>query len=106
MHDDMQSRKGSFMKFDRQMMNGSSPKQKINTTSFTEDEVMAVHDNRTRYFLKAHGHPMKPNVIHQDNMSAVLLEKNGQGFSRKRIRHINVRFFFMADCQKHAQVLR
>ena len=81
-HEDMKSHSGSFMTFGRGMMNGSSNKQKINTTSSTEAEVVAVHDNMpsilwTRYFLEAQGYKMKPSMIHQDNQSAMLLETNG-----------------------------
>ena len=109
-HNDMKSHSGSFMTFGRGMMDGSSIKQKINTTSSTEAEVVAVHDNMasilwTQYFLDAQGYPMKPSIIHQDNQSAMLLEKNGKGSSSKRTRHMNVRYFFVADCQQRNQVI-
>jgi len=91
------------------MMNGSSNKQKINTTSSTEAEIVAVHDNMpailwTRYFLEAQGYPMRPTIIHQDNQSSVLLEKNGRGSSSKRTRHMNIRYFFIADCVKREHI--
>ena len=84
------------------MIDGSSKGQKINTTSSTEAEVVAVHDSMsiilwTRYFLEAQGYPLKPSVLHQDNLSAKLLETNGRGSSSKRTRHMNVRYFFVAD---------
>ena len=44
-HDDMRSHSGSYMTFGKGMMGGSSNKQKINTTSSTEAETVAVHDN-------------------------------------------------------------
>lgn len=108
-HDDMRSHSGSFMTFGKGMMNGSSNKQKINTTSSTEAEVVAVHDNMpsilwTRFFLKEQGYPMKPSVVHQDNQSAILLEKNGRGSSSKRTRHMNIRYFFVADCQHRGEI--
>ena len=91
------------------MMGGSSNKQKINTTSSTEAETVAVHDNMpnilwTRYFLEEQGYPMRPSVIHQDNQSAELLETNGQGSSSKRTRHMNIRYFFVADCKDWGHV--
>jgi len=94
-HDDMRSHSGSFMTFGKGMMNGSSNKQKINTTSSTEAEVVAVHDNMpailwTRYFLKEQGYPLKSSIVHQDNQSAMLLEMNGWGSSSKRTRHMNI----------------
>jgi hypothetical protein len=79
-HNDMQRHSGSYMTFGHGMMNGSSNKQKINTTSSTEAETVAIHENMaailwTRYFLQAQGYPMKPSVVHQDNQSAMLLGK-------------------------------
>lgn len=66
-HDDMKSHTGSFMTFGRGMMAGTSTKQKINTTSSTEAEVVAVHDNMasilwTKFFLEGQGYKMKPTA--------------------------------------------
>ena len=99
-HDDMRSHSGSYMSFGKGMMNGNSTKQKINTTSSTKAEVVAVHDNMgpilwTRYFLEAQGYPLKPSVIHQDNQSAMLLEKHGRGSSSKRTQYMNIRYFLL-----------
>ena len=108
-HDDMRSHSGSYMTFGRGMMNGSSNKQKLNTTSSTEAEVVGVHDNMpavlfTRYFLEAQGYPLKTSIIHQDNQSSILLETNGRGSSSKQTRHMNIRYFFVADCVKKGHV--
>ena len=48
---------------------------------------------------------MRPSVIHQDNQSAMLLETNGRGSSSKRTRHMNIRYFFVADVQARNQVV-
>ncbi len=97
------------MTFGKGMMNGSSNKQKINTTSSTEAETVAVHDNMpsilwTQYFLEEQGYPLLPSIIHQDNQSAMLLETNGRASSSKRTRHMNIRYFFVADCQERGHV--
>ena len=81
---------------------GSSVRQKLNTRSSTEAELVGVNDVMpqviwTRYFLECQGYKMEPNIIGQDNKSAILLEQNGKGSSSKRTRHINVRFFFIHD---------
>jgi hypothetical protein len=73
-------------------------------------EVVAVHDNMpsilwARYFLEAQGYPMRPSVVHQDNQSAMLLEANERGSSSKRTRHMNIRYFFVADCQERNQII-
>ncbi len=72
------------MTFGKGMIDGISKVKKINTTRSTKAEVVALHDNMAailwaRYFLDAQGYPLKPSVVHQDNMSAMLLEKMGGG---------------------------
>jgi hypothetical protein len=81
---------------------GASTKQKLNTKSSTEAELVGVNDVMpqilwTHYFLEAQGYAVTNSVINQDNQSAMLLEKNGRGSSSKRTRHINIRYFFVAD---------
>eukprot|EP00957_Ditylum_brightwellii_P080381 6113802-Ditylum_brightwellii.AAC.1 len=51
----------------------------------------------TTYFLECQGYHVGRAQIHQDNMSAMLLEKNGKRSSRKKTKHINVRYFFIKD---------
>ena len=53
-----------------------------------------------RYFLDAQGYPLRPTRVHQDNLSGKQLETNGRVPSSKRIRHMNIRYFFVADVQK------
>ena len=77
-------------------------KQELNTRSSTEAELVAVDDGMslmlwTKLFLEAQGLIVEDNVLHQDNKSAILLEKNGKASSSKRTRHINIRYFFIAD---------
>jgi len=79
-----------------------STKQKLNTRSSTETEVVGVDDFMpavcwTRYFMKAQGYAVQDNVVHQDNQSSILLEKNGKASSSKRTKHINIRYFFISD---------
>ena len=50
-----------------------------------------------RKFLEAQGYTVKDNVIFQDNMSAMLLEKNGKRSSGKKTRHIDIRYYFITD---------
>ena len=79
-----------------------SKMQKLTTKSSTEAELVGVDDVMpqviwTRNFLLAQGYDIKNNIVYQDNKSAILLETNGIGSSSKRTRHINIRFFFVAD---------
>jgi hypothetical protein len=49
----------------------------------------------SRNFLKAQGYVVKDNILHQDNKSAILLERNGKMSSGKRTKHIAIRYFFV-----------
>ena len=76
--------------------------QKLTTRSSTEGEIVAVDDCMSlilwaREFLLAQGFQVRRNIILQDNMSSILLEKNGRASSGKRMRHINIRYYFVAD---------
>ncbi len=80
----------------------SSTKQKLNTRSSTESELVGVDDMMpsilwTRYFLKGQGYKVSDNIIFQDNKSTMLLERNGKTSSSKRTKHINVRYYFITD---------
>jgi hypothetical protein len=82
-------------------VNSSSQKQKLNTKSSTEAELVGVADILsqvlwTRYFLEAQGYGTN-SVLHQDNQASIRMEENGKASSGRRTRHINIRYFFIAD---------
>ena len=73
----------------------SSTKQKLNARSSAETEVAGADDFVpaicwTRHFVLAQGHDVADNILHQDDESAMLLEKNGKASSSKRTKHINI----------------
>ena len=51
----------------------------------------------TRYFLEEQGYKVKDSTVYQDNLSVMLLKKNGKGSTNKIARHINIRYFFIKD---------
>jgi len=80
----------------------TSTKQKINTQSSTETEIVAVDDLMplilwTNYFLEAQGYGTTSAILYQDNKSAILLESNGRKSSSKRTKHIHMRYYFITD---------
>ena len=86
-----------------------SKKQGINTRSSTEAEMVAADDVMgpmiwTRLFLEAQGYGVKSNTLHQDNRSAILMESNGRKSAGKRSRHLNIRYFFVADQKKKGHI--
>jgi hypothetical protein len=104
-HNDMGSHKGAVLSLGQGAIMSMSSKQKINTKSSTEAELVGVDDAITfvvwiQLFM---GEQMKafskesalPKLIHktvilQDNTSTIQLEKNGKQSSTKRTRHINI----------------
>jgi len=66
----------------------ASIKQKLNTKSSTEAELVAI-DNAmgqilwTRHFLAAQGIPVPTTTVYQDNKSRILLSENGSMSSSK-----------------------
>jgi hypothetical protein len=101
-HPHMRVHSGVVLSLGRGFPIVSSNKQKINTRSSTETEIVGADDFVpeicwTRYFIKAQGYGVKDNVLFQDNKSYILLENNRKALSSKGKKHINVRYFFIAD---------
>ena len=108
-HPDMKSHTGGTMSLGKSSLYSASTRQKLNTKSSTEAELVGVADIMpqilwTKYFLESQGYETTPSIIYQDNQSAILLEKNGTASSGKRTRHVNIRYFFVADRVKSNEV--
>ena len=102
-HPDMKGHTGAGMTLGKGAVYSRSTKQKINTKSSTESELVGVDDILpqilwTNQFMRAQGWGMKETIVYQDNKSAILLENNGRLSSSSRTKHINTRFFFVKDC--------
>ena len=54
----------------------------------------------TRYWLGAQGYYVFEKIVYQDNKSAILLENNNEASISKRIKHINIRCYFVTYCIK------
>ena len=82
-----------------------STKQKLNTRSSTEAELVAVDDAMSqvlwsRSFLQYQGIDDINVILYQDNKSAIILQENGRMSTGKRSRHLNIRYFFVTDVIK------
>jgi hypothetical protein len=101
-HPDMRSHTGGIISFGRGGLICKSSKQKLNTKSSTEAELVGASDYLPntlwlKMFLEAQGHRIVENVLQQDNESAIKLEKNGRTSAGPKSRHINIRYFFIKD---------
>ena len=123
-HNNMRSHTGAVMTFGQGAVVSISTKQKLNTKSSTEAELVGVDDAMPfniwcMYFLKEQGYhangvdkPHKSNVkyighqniLYQDNTSSIKLETNGKSSSTKRTRHINIRYFLVTDKVKRGEI--
>jgi hypothetical protein len=101
-HPDMRGHTGGAMTMGRGFPLDKSTKHKLNTRSSTESEIVAVNDLIpqilwARLFIRAQGFEVRDNILYQDNRSAILLETNGRASSSKRTKHINIRYYYVAD---------
>ena len=101
-HPKMRGHTGGGLTLGRGFPISHSGKQKLNTRSSTETELVGVDDMMpdvlwSGLFLEEQGFHVNKNLVHQDNQAAILLEKNGKLSSGKRTKHINTRYFFVTD---------
>ena len=108
-HRDMRGHTGGVISMGRGAVIHGCSKQKLNTKSSTEAEVIGVSDFLpstiwTKYFLEAQGYNVNRNVFYQDNTSAIKMIKNGTKSCGSKSRHIHIRYFFTKDVLKREQV--
>jgi hypothetical protein len=101
-HNDMKSHTGGVVSFGRGAIMSKSSKQKLNTKSSTEAELVGASDYLPypiwmKKFLEAQGYVLKENVFFQDNQSTIRFEKNGRKSCGPNSRHIDIRYFFIKD---------
>jgi len=101
-HHDFRSHTGATMTLGKGSIMAFSTKQKLNTRSLTEAELVAVdnamsHIIWSRNFLQEQDYSNTETIVMQDNKSTMLLEENGRQSVGKRSRHLNVRYFFVTD---------
>ena len=101
-HPDMRGHTGATMSMGNGSVFSGSWKQKLMTRSSTESEVVGVYDVLpqilwTKKFLENLGVGIKETVLYQDNMSSMLLERNGRQSSTKRMKHMDIRYIYVGD---------
>ena len=93
---------GGVMSFGGGAAISGSKKQKLNTRSSTEAELVGADDFLnlifwTKLFPEEQGHAVENNILCQDNKSAIPLETNGKRSSSNRTRALNICYFFLTD---------
>jgi hypothetical protein len=101
-HNDMKSHTGGAVSFGRGAVMCKSSKQKLNTKSSTEAELVGASDYLPypiwgKKFLEGQGYTLKENIFYQDNQSTIRFEKNGRRSCGPNSRHIDIRYFWIKD---------
>lgn len=101
-HDDCRSLTGGAISFGWGVLLTKCQKQKLNTKSSTEGEIVGVSDFLpnmiwARMFLEEQGFILKENILYQDNQSAIKIIKNGKRSSGQKTKHMDNRYFFIKD---------
>ena len=109
-HPDFKSHSGATMMMGTGAIQSASMKQKLNTRSSTEAEIVGVDDLApkifwTKLFIEAQGYNIEKNILYQDNKSSILLETNGRKSAGKRSRAMNIRYFFITDQVEKGNVI-
>jgi hypothetical protein len=104
-HTDFRSHAGAVMSLGKGIISSVSIKQKVNTRSSTDAELVAIDDVVskiiwTKRFIENQGFQVETNIVYQDNQSTMKLEENGKESSGKRTRHFNVKYFYVTDLIK------
>jgi hypothetical protein len=101
-HQNMRSQTGGAMSFGWGTIHARSSKQKLNTKSSTEAELVGLSEYIPYNiwlvnFMKEQGYEIKHNIVYQDNQSAIRMAKNGRNSCTGNSRHIDIRYFFVKD---------
>jgi len=104
-HHDMRGHTGGVLTLGKGIVQDKASKQKLNTKSSTESELVGASDYIpwtvwAKRFLEEQGFLLKRNIFYQDNTSAMKMESNGRKSCGEKSRHINIRYFFIKDVLK------
>jgi hypothetical protein len=100
-HDDYRSHSGMVISLGAGSIDVRSTKQKLNTKSSTEAELVGLSDMCSkviwhRDFLIAQGMNPPPARVYQDNQSTMALVDRGNSTS-DRTRHVAIRYYWVKD---------
>jgi hypothetical protein len=109
-HEDMWSQTGGIFTLGKGSIISDALKQKINTRSSTEAEVVGVDDEIgkklwTKRFIEWQEFIVRMNIVCQDNTSSMKLENRGKASSGKRTRHFDSKMFYVTDLIARDEVM-
>ena len=101
-HNDCKSHTGGAISWGWGVLLTMCKKQKLNTKSSTEGEIVGVSDFLpnmiwARMFMEAQGDILEKNTLFQDNQSAMKIILNGKKSSGPKTKHMDNRYFWIKD---------
>ena len=101
-HEDCKSHTGGCISFGWGVLLTKCQKQKLNTKSSTEGEIVGASDYMPnmiwgRMFLESQGFLLNESILYQDNQSAIKIEENGKRSSGQKTKHMDNRYFWIKD---------
>jgi len=108
-HINMRGHTGGCIVMGDGVVHARSSKQGLNSKSSTETEMIAASDYLPYalwliYFYGAQGYKIAKSELKQDNQSTMRWLKNGRRSSGKQSRHVNIRFFWVADILREHRI--
>jgi hypothetical protein len=100
-YNDARSQTGLFITLGTGAINAKSTRQKLNTKSSTESELVGLSDMGSNVlwhlqFMQAQVMDPPAAVIRQDNMSTISMIKKGSSGS-ERTKHVAIRYYWLKD---------
>ena len=101
-HWDCKSHTGALISMGAGAIMSFSRKQKLDTGSSTEAELLGIYDSLgliicTKYFMEAQGCSIDSNIMFQYNQSTILLANNGRSLAGKNSKQTENSYFLIAD---------
>ena len=101
-HEDMKGHTGATLSLGKGAIYSGSWKQRLVSRSSTESELIGVYDVLPqvlwmKQFLEEQGRLDTTTIVYQQNMSSILLERNGRSSSTKRTKHMHIRYFYVTE---------
>ena len=108
-HNDCKSHTGGAISWGWGVLLTMCKKQKLNTKSSTEGEIVGVSDFLpnviwARLFMEAQGDILEKNTLYQDNQSAMKIILNGKRSSGQKTKHMDNRYFWIKDRLESEQI--
>ena len=102
-HENMRGHTGGIISMGTGAVHCKSSKQKLNTRSTTESELVGVSEYLPytlwkANFWKEQGYDIRNHIIYQDNESAIKMERNGRNSCTGNSRHVDIKYFWVKDC--------